>query len=154
MNQNINKEVLIQVMLYLLQDVEDKKKTLNALKELLSTDINEQEAVTVSINAVYERYVRDVNTYLEIFQGLGIDIQGQAQAQQERTESVEIKEPPKTKKEIEVEQKEEEFELDLKDKEAKLEKDVEQQEQEEFKNKMKKSDESLLDRLNLLKKNQ
>jgi hypothetical protein len=160
MNENVNKEVLAQVMLYLLQDVEEKKKTLTALKSLLDTDVSDADAVSISVNSIYQRYVKDVNNYLEIFQGLGIDVQGQkTQEPKKEIEPTNDKEylsddtsHIKTKKEQEIEVKEEEFDTDLKSQEEKLEQDVDIYEQDKLKEKMKGNSESLLDRLNLLKK--
>lgn len=144
--ENINKQTMYEVVLYLLNEVEDKKKTLNALKELLSTTIAEEESIQLTINSIYQRYLRDTDIYTAIFKQLNLAMESVETPQEE------VKEKP-TKTEIENKKKQIDLQEEIEEEEKTIEEEAEEHEVQKFRDKMKDTNkDSILSRLNLLQK--
>jgi len=147
---NTKKQALAQVIEYLQQENEDKQKMLKSFADILETSIPEEQALVFIINNIYQTYIKDNQTYTEVFNILGINMP--TQESEELTVADEEEKPKKTKKEIELEEKEEELETDLNIKEKSLDEEVEEYEANSFKEKMKNdSGLSVLDKLKRIK---
>ena len=141
------KTMLINILTYMVEDSEDKKRMLIALKDLLNTSIAEEESIRLSISAIYNRYVRDTDIYLQVFKELNLDIQPE-----QATEPVKEEVKP-TKKEIETKKQQDALQVEVEKTNKTIEEEAEEYDQNKFREKMKESSpESITDRLNFLRK--
>lgn len=146
MQEKIDKRQIQEIVEGMLEDVEDKKKTLIALRSLLDTNIAEEESIRLSVNAIYERYLLDTTIYTNIFKFLNL------QPEESIAQEIEPEEAP-TKKEQETLRKQLELQDDVEVKKKTLEEEAEEHEQQKFRDKMKETKtESVLDRLGLVSK--
>ncbi len=144
----ISKQMLLEIIIYIKEDIDDKIKTYEALQKLLESNIQEQDSVILSINTIYQRYLQDTELYTKIFQLLNIN---PSQEEPEEPEEIEIEKP--TKKEQETMRKQLELEKEDSENKKTLEEEAEEYEQNKFKQKMKETNnESVLEKLGLLKK--
>ena len=141
------KTMVINILTYMVEDSEDKKRMLIALKDLLNTSIAEEESIRLSISAIYNRYVRDTDIYLQVFKELNLDIQPE-----QTTEPVKEEVKP-TKKEIETKKQQDALQVEVEKTNKTIEEEAEEYDQNKFREKMKESSpESITDRLNFLRK--
>jgi hypothetical protein len=144
----VTKQILLEIIIYIKEDIDDKIKTYEALQKLLESNIQEQDSVILSINTIYQRYLQDTELYTKIFQLLNIN---PSQEEPEEAEEIEIEKP--TKKEQETMRKQLELEKEDSENKKTLEEEAEEYEQNKFKQKMKETNnESVLEKLGLLKK--
>jgi len=144
----VTKQMLLEIIIYIKEDIDDKIKTYEALQKLLESNIQEQDSVILSINTIYQRYLQDTELYTKIFQLLNIN---PSQEEPEEAEEIEIEKP--TKKEQETMRKQLELEKEDSENKKTLEEEAEEYEQNKFKQKMKETNnESVLEKLGLLKK--
>ncbi len=144
----VTKQMLLEIIIYIKEDIDDKIKTYEALQKLLESNIQEQDSVILSINTIYQRYMQDNELYTKIFQLLNINPK---QEEEEPVTNVEIEKP--TKKEQETMRKQLELEEEEAENKKTLEEEAEEYEQNKFKQKMKETNnESVLEKLGLLKK--
>jgi hypothetical protein len=145
----VTKQMLLEIIIYIKEDIDDKIKTYEALQKLLESNIQEQDSVILSINTIYQRYLQDTELYTKIFQLLNIN--PSQEEPEEEAEEIEIEKP--TKKEQETMRKQLELEKEDSENKKTLEEEAEEYEQNKFKQKMKETNnESVLEKLGLLKK--